>query len=230
MIVESILPVFFSAFVVGFLGSGHCVGMCGGIASLLGTAVPNRSGRWQLLLAYNIGRLSTYTFLGVLVGWLISLNPHFLHQGHGFSVMRLLAGLLLIALGLYLAGIWYGLVWLEKAGGILWRKIQPVAQKLIPVKSMPQAAMLGILWGWLPCGLVYSALAVSATQANWLLSGLSMLAFGVGTLPSMFTTGYFAAQTKAWVQKKSFRLVMGLLVILMGIWVLLPLLRMSQHH
>jgi sulfite exporter TauE/SafE len=211
-------PLLVSALILGLLGGGHCLGMCGGLMGALTLAIPKeqRSRRFRLLLAYNLGRILSYATAGLLTGlagWAVANSPAALF-------MRVLAGLLLIAMGLYLAGWWSGLTRIESLGRGLWRYIQPVANRLLPVSSLPRALLLGALWGWLPCGLVYSTLLWSASQGNALDSALLMLAFGLGTWPVLLATGLAAERVTAILRKRSVRMAGGLLVILFGIWTL----------
>jgi sulfite exporter TauE/SafE len=211
-------PLLVSALILGLLGGGHCLGMCGGLMGALTLAIPKeqRSRRFRLLLAYNLGRILSYATAGLLIGlagWAVANSPAALF-------MRVLAGLLLIAMGLYLAGWWSGLTRIESLGRGLWRYIQPVANRLLPVSSLPRALLLGELWGWLPCGLVYSTLLWSASQGNALDSALLMLAFGLGTWPVLLATGLAAERVTAILRKRSVRMAGGLLVILFGIWTL----------
>ncbi|HEY0288964.1 MAG TPA: sulfite exporter TauE/SafE family protein [Pseudomonas sp.] len=213
-----LLPLLASAIILGLLGGGHCLGMCGGLMGALTLAIPKeqRSRRFRLLLAYNLGRILSYTCAGLLIGlagWAIANSP-------GAMLMRVIAALLLIAMGLYLAGWWSGLTHVESAGRGLWRHIQPVASKLLPVSSVPRALLLGALWGWLPCGLVYSTLLWAASQGNALYSALLMLAFGLGTWPVLLATGLAAERTTALLRKRGVRAASGLLVILFGLWTL----------
>ncbi len=211
-------PLLVSAVILGLLGGGHCLGMCGGLMGALTLAIPKeqRSRRFRLLLAYNLGRILSYATAGLLIGlagWAVSNSP-------AAMIMRVLAGLLLIAMGLYLAGWWSGLTRIEGVGRGLWRHIQPVANRLLPVSSLPRALLLGALWGWLPCGLVYSTLLWSASQGNALDSALLMLAFGLGTWPVLLATGLAAERVTALLRKRSVRMAGGLLVIIFGVWTL----------
>jgi sulfite exporter TauE/SafE len=142
-------------------------------------------------------------------------------MGHGVSIARIVAGFLLVAMGLYLAGWWYGLNKLEKLGGVVWQRIQPLGQKIVPVDSVYKALLLGALWGWLPCGLVYSALAFSLAQDSAVESALTMLAFGLGTLPALLSSGWFASQLRQIIHRKGLRQFAGVLVVGFGVWTLL---------
>lgn len=213
-----LLPLLSSALILGLLGGGHCLGMCGGLMGALTLAIPKeqRQRRFRLLLAYNLGRICSYALAGLLLGlagWAVASSP--LALG-----MRVVAGLLLISMGLYLAGWWSGLTRIEGVGRGLWRHIQPVANRLLPVSSWPRALLLGALWGWLPCGLVYSTLLWAASQGDAVDSALLMLAFGLGTWPVLLATGLAAERTSALLRKRGVRVAGGVLVILFGLWTL----------
>jgi sulfite exporter TauE/SafE len=213
-----LLPQLVSALILGLLGGGHCLGMCGGLMGALTLAIPReqRSRRLRLLAAYNLGRIFSYACAGLLIGllgWAVINSP-------GAMLLRVVAALLLISMGLYLAGWWSGLTRIEGLGRWLWRFIQPIASRLLPVSSTPRALLLGALWGWLPCGLVYSTLLWAASQGNAWYSGLLMLAFGVGTWPVLLATGLAAERTHALLRRRSVRVAGGLLVIVFGLWTL----------
>ncbi|HFL7942403.1 TPA: sulfite exporter TauE/SafE family protein [Pseudomonas putida] len=211
-----LLPLLGSALVLGLLGGGHCLGMCGGLMGALTLAIPpeQRGRRLRLLLAYNLGRILSYASAGLLLGlagWAVASSPAAL-------ALRVVAALLLIAMGLYLAGWWSGLTRIEALGRGLWRHIQPVASRLLPVSSLPRALLLGALWGWLPCGLVYSTLLWAASQGNAGYSAALMLAFGLGTWPVLLATGLAAERVNALLRRRSVRVAGGVLVMLFGIW------------
>ncbi|WP_122687856.1 sulfite exporter TauE/SafE family protein [Pseudomonas viridiflava] len=213
-----LIPLLFSALVLGLLGGGHCLGMCGGLMGALTLAIPReqRARRMQLLMAYNLGRIVSYAIAGFfsgVVGWAVANSP-------GATTLRVSAALLLIAMGLYLAGWWSGLTRIERLGRGLWRYLQPFATRLLPISSIPRALLLGALWGWLPCGLVYSTLLWAASQGNAIDSALLMLAFGLGTWPVLLATGLAAERTTALLRRRSVRTTGGVLVILFGLWTL----------
>lgn len=211
-------PQLVSALILGLLGGGHCLGMCGGLMGALTLAIPpeQRGRRLRLLLAYNLGRIGSYACAGLLLGlagWALATSPVAM-------ALRVVAALLLIAMGLYLGGWWSGLVHIERLGRGLWRLIQPVAGRLLPVSSLPRALLLGGLWGWLPCGLVYSTLLWAASQGNAGHSALLMLAFGLGTWPVLLATGLAAERTRQLLRRRGVRAAGGLLVIAFGLWTL----------
>jgi len=206
-----------SALLVGLLGGTHCVGMCGGIVGALSLQMPANVPQWRFHLAYNLGRLASYGAAGLLVGAAGASSLMLSGMLPVKLVLYLLANLLLIALGLYLAGLSHAVVQIERLGGVIWQHLQPYSKKLLPVKTVPQAFGLGALWGWVPCGLVYSVLVAAMASGSAASGALIMLAFGLGTLPNLLAMGYFARQLKGFMQHRGVRLSAGLLVAGFGV-------------
>jgi sulfite exporter TauE/SafE len=210
-----------AAFLVGVFGSLHCIGMCGGIVGALTFGLPDtiRGNPYRLmpfLMAYNGGRILSYSTAGALAGWLGGhANRLVLHQA--FTVGHLLAALFMIALGLYIAGWWSGLTRLEALGAHLWRHIEPIGRRCMPVRSTGRAFALGLIWGWLPCGLVYSALVWAMTAESAMHGGMLMLAFGAGTLPMLLLMGGAARWLGELVRRPVTRQIAGVLIIVIGL-------------
>lgn len=222
-----------AAFIVGLLGGTHCVGMCGGIVGALtaGVAEPARRSRLRMFvtqLSYNLGRISSYTLAGVIAGTL-GRQAGLLELTGGFPLGRVIAGVIMILMGVYLAGWWHALRWMERAGSYLWKWIEPLGRKVIPVRQPWQALWLGMVWGWLPCGLVYTALALALASGSGVNGGAIMLAFGAGTLPTLLTLGVTFDVAGRWVQDVRVRRVAGVLVILLGL-LLLAIAGQHGHH
>ncbi|MCB5185986.1 sulfite exporter TauE/SafE family protein [Methylobacillus gramineus] len=212
-----------AAFLVGLLGGGHCAGMCGGIVGAVSLSMPGSKPRLSLLLGYNLGRIGSYTLAGVVAGAL-GATSFFLQQVIPIEkILYAVANIMLIVLGLYLAGIWHGVVYLERLGSRFWKMLQPLGKNWLPVRSLPQALMLGAIWGWLPCGLVYSVLVAAIATADPLHGGLLMLAFGLGTLPTLLVMGLAALRLKQFLQNIWIRRVSGVVVVLFGLIGLLQL-------
>ena len=213
-----------SVFLVGWLGGVHCVGMCGGIVTALSFATPNAKPSVAMLLAYNTGRLLSYALAGAIAGAVgastLLLND-FLPVSRGLYIF---ANIILILLGLYLAGLSRAVLVLENLGGTVWAGLQPLMKRLMPVRSVPQAVLVGMVWGWLPCGLVYSVLISALASGNAGHGALLMLAFGLGTVPNLLAMGLFAQQLRAWTRRRMVRLSAGLLVVAFGVWGLVRLL------
>jgi len=205
-----------AALALGLLGGGHCLGMCGGLMGAFSLGIPTeqKSRRFGLLLACNLGRALSYSaaglLLGLLGGWLAG-SPAAL-------ALRLLAALLLIGMGLYLAGWWSFLPRIERLGSGLWQHIAPLTRRLLPISSLPRALLLGALWGWLPCGLVYSTLLWSASLGSAAKSALLMFCFGLGTWPVLLVSGLAAQQLTRLLRRAGIRRASGLLIILFGLW------------
>jgi hypothetical protein len=213
--------VFLSLFIVGLLGGGHCAGMCGGIVGALSMQGDASRAAWPLHLGYNAGRVISYAIAGTVAGAIGGLG---LLAGPALPLRQglyLLASLMLVAMGLYLIGLTGMLAWIERAGQQLWRRIQPLTSRFLPVRGVAQALPLGLLWGWLPCGLVYSALVSALATGSAMRGGAAMLAFGLGTLPNLLLAGYVLVRFRSFAQARGVRLVSGLLVLgfgLMGLW------------
>lgn len=204
------------AFVVGLLGGVHCVGMCGGIVGALSFGMP-RANHWPFLLAYNLGRIASYTLAGALMGALGFYFSGLLPVQTAQRLLSSLAGLFLVLMGAYLAGWWDLLARLERFGGRLWRRIEPLGRGFLPIRSLRHALMLGLVWGWLPCGLVYTALVWTVTAGGALRGAMLMLAFGLGTLPNLLLMGAAAAGLNRWTRRPVVRRIAGALVMLFGI-------------
>ncbi|MCF6253577.1 MAG: sulfite exporter TauE/SafE family protein, partial [Thiomicrorhabdus sp.] len=141
--------------------------------------------------------------------------------------LQVVAGVFMIALGLYLGGWWFGLVVIERSGQAIWKKISPYTARLTAVKTLPQAWLYGLIWGWLPCGLVYSMLIMAMSSGSAMDGALVMLAFGLGTLPNLLLMGVFAfyftkLARNVWVKRFA-----GLSVISMGVWQLYLVLTLT---
>lgn len=224
-------PLLTAALVTGFLGSAHCFGMCGGISGLFAVNASVQSLRHQFpkAIAYNGGRVLTYAILGAIVALLgkgaVGSIPQLA------APVRLASGILIILIGLQLAFNWRVLAPLETAGSKIWRRIAPAAKGLVPVESSLQALGLGLIWGWLPCGLVYSVLLLAATTAEPVNGGLVMIAFGLGTMPAMIATGLSASKLAGFMSRK--RVGIGLLIVLLGLaTIAMPVMKLtgSQDH
>ncbi len=228
----------FSAFIIGLLGSGHCIAMCGGITTMLTSALPNnkyhnnqqipvnnqseqsknnpQASKLVLVIFYNIGRIVSYCVIGAIVGFTGSIAAK--NIGMPLAGLRMFSAVFVVLLGLYL-GQW--LMWLnriEALGKGLWQHISPLAQKVIPVSSPAKAFSLGAIWGWLPCGLVYSTLTWALASGSFVTGASIMLFFGLGTLPALLTLSLSYASIKNLLVKPALRKSMALMLITFGIY------------
>ena len=212
-----LVPTLSAALLAGLLGSAHCLGMCAGISGLfaVNSSVATLAAQLPFALTYNAGRVASYAVLGVIVGSfgsvIVKASPSVA------SSVRLLSGIVIILVGLKVAFDLRLLDPIERMGGTLWSRIAPAAKRLVPVTSLPRALGLGLVWGWLPCGLVYSILLLAATSAAPVDGAAIMIAFGIGTMPAMVMTGLGAAQVSRVMRHRGTRLGLGLTIVIMGL-------------
>ena len=214
---------YLALFLVGLLGGTHCVGMCGGIVGALSLGGPPPC---PSPLPPTPGRLLSCGGAGA---WGGAPGPASLALDGPAPVrlaLYLLANLMLVALGLYLLGVTRALAFTERAGQHLWRHIQPFTRRFLPAKTVAQAFPLGVLWGWLPCGLVYSALTTALGAGSPGRGAPLMLAFGLGTLPNLLLAGILLARVNEFVRRPLVRIASGLLVLGFGIYGLIGLMRL----
>lgn len=219
----------FTAWLVGLLGGVHCVGMCGGVVATLTAGLPREqrariARQLPFQLAYNAGRILSYTLVGALMGMLGAVALDFLPLHLAQRVLYALAAAFMLALGLHLGGWWQGLTRLERYGALLWRRIEPLGRRFIPVRHWWQALAVGLIWGWLPCGLVYSVLIWSAGAGGALQGALLMLVFGLGTLPNLLGIGLLAGAAARLTEQRWLRQVAGGVVIGFGLYAFWQLL------
>jgi hypothetical protein len=227
-----LLPALTAALLAGLLGSAHCLGMCAGISGLfaVNSSVVTMRSQLSMALTYNLGRVLSYALLGVIVGVfgsvIVKASPTIA------SSVRILSGVVIILVGLKVAFDLRALNPIERMGATLWARIAPVAQRLVPVTSLPRALGLGLVWGWLPCGLVYSVLLIAASSAAPIDGAMIMFAFGLGTMPAMVMTGLGAAQLSQLMRRRRTRIGLGLLIILLGaLTIAMSLIgSMTRHH
>jgi sulfite exporter TauE/SafE len=186
------------AFLVGLMSALHCIGMCGGIIGTLSFSLPGpvRNSRRRMLpyiLAYNLGRIASYTIDGALAGGLGAGLSAAAGPQRGYPALQVLAALMLAAIAFHLAGWFPRFAVIERIGVPLWKRLQPLGRRLLPVRTPWHAVLFGLVWGWLPCGLVYSVLAWTTAAGGAYQGAVYMLAFGLGTLPSVAGGGLFAA-------------------------------------
>ncbi len=211
-------PLLAAAWALGLLGSLHCVAMCGGIVSMLSAGIaPDLRRRAPVhlghVLAYNAGRVTSYGVLGAVAGTIaVGLRSSLATLEATQLAIRLFAGLVMLLFGLHLAGLTRGLVRLEQIGRHAWRRVAPAASRLLPVRSYWHAAALGGLWGLMPCGMVYAALAAATAAGRPIEACLGMMAFALGTVPAMALTGTVAGQVLASLGRRGVQRAAGLVV------------------
>lgn len=210
---------YWAVFLIGLLGGVHCAGMCGGIVSALSVRQPGQHQReWPLHLAYNLGRISSYALAGAFMGGLGSMSLMLDGALPVQMVLYVAANLMLVALGFYLTGFTGSLSWMERMGARLWRRIQPFTRRFLPARSPMQALPLGMLWGFLPCGMVYSVLSTALVSGSASRGAGLMLAFGLGTLPNLLLAGMVLKRLRDVVRHPLVRRFAGLAVMGFGVF------------
>lgn len=228
-------------FMIGLLGSVHCIGMCGGIVGALSVAsgrrkpfpvavvnstaiVPNvptiSSAAFEdvvRVVSYNTGRLASYATAGAIAGGVAQGARSFASLASIQIGGYWLANLMLVALGLYLMNAWSGLTRLEAVGQVVWRRVQPLTKHFLPMDTPVKALAMGALWGWIPCGMVYSVLLTAMLTGSSLAGAAVMLAFGAGTLPVLLTMGMLGSRLQMWTRRRGVRIASGLIILGFGL-------------
>lgn len=218
-------------FLAGLLGGAHCIAMCGGfVAVLSGSGVPARAQGAPLLpareiarrqLAHNVGRIATYAALGAVAG---AAGGFALDAGAWMAVQRalfVLANLLLLALAAAIATGREGAAWLQRAGAVVFGRAMVAARPLLARPGTAARLAVGAAWGLVPCGLVYSVLAVALFAGGALEGAAVMLAFGLGTLPNLLAAGWLVARARSWLDSRFARFGAALLLAgfaAVGLW------------
>ena len=208
------ISVLTTALLAGFLGSGHCFGMCGGIAVGLGHLnKQNRLSAW----VFNLGRLLSYASLGAISAWLLSSLGGTLNIPQWGMILRLITGIMILLIGLQFLFGWQFLGVVERAGARVWKRVLPLAVKASALPGGAGRLLLGLCWGLLPCGLVYSVLLTSAATGHAGAGALVMLAFGAGTLPSMLGMSMAAPMLSRLLADKWTKKLMGAALVLLAL-------------
>lgn len=222
---------FLVALGLGLASTLHCVGMCGGIMGALTFGLPDevrndKSRQLVYITTYNLGRITSYTIAGVIAGLISATLVSTLSIENGHLILRAFASTVLIAIGLHLAGLFPKMQMLESMGAIVWRRLQPLTKNFFPVRTLWRAFGFGLVWGWLPCGLVYSALLWASSSGEPVSGGIYMFAFGLGTLPGVITSGLMSSTLLKLSRIQNLRYGMAALMIIIG----LALFFMPHQH
>jgi len=215
------------AFLMGLFSSLHCIGMCGSIIGTLTLSIhsdihKNKARLFPYILSYNIGRILSYAAAGAIVGVFQYFLTLPFGQGHGYRILQIISAIFMVSAGLYIGGWFPRFAYIEKAGSRLWKAIEPFGRRLIPVKTKFQAFLFGTIWGWLPCGLVYTALAIAATTGDIMRSSLTMLAFGLGTLPAVMGVGIMTEILIKLSRMQHFKQMVGGFLIIIAVLAAFP--------
>lgn len=205
-----------TAFLAGLLGSGHCFGMCGGIAAGLGAM--SRGRAVVPALQFNLARLVSYAILGMLAATVLSGVSGLVPIGRW---LRVLTAVMILLIGLKFLFNFRGIEFIERGGAGLWKKIMPFAMKAGNRQDALGRVLLGICWGFIPCGLVYTVLMTAASTANPVSGAVTMLAFGAGTLPAMLGLTAAAPALSSFLEDKTVRRMIGFALVVLAVWTIL---------
>jgi sulfite exporter TauE/SafE len=226
-----------AAFVAGIAGSAHCFSMCGGLAGALGmrsrVTATSPSAAFANALSYHVGRLGGYAVTGAICGSIGATLQAVLDLARVGAALRIASGVLLMLIALRILSPWNPLRWLETFGAKFWRRLQPYTLGAGKLTGHTQAIALGLLWGWLPCGLVYSMSLLAALGGHASNGAAILFVFGLGTLPSMLTSTVLASQMQRLLKRRWPRFASGTLLLLFGawmIWVSIPASGHAHHH
>ncbi|MGV6850810.1 MAG: sulfite exporter TauE/SafE family protein [bacterium] len=212
-----------TAFLAGLLGSAHCFGMCGGISSALAIGIPveNPISRQWLIVLYNTGRILSYSIAGAVAGTTGLLLGDITQNTSGsIDLFRMTTGIILLLIAFYLLFNWQLIEKLSSYGLLIWKRVSPIVSKMLPIKSPGQALLIGLLWGLMPCGLVYAILLTAWVSGGPFNGAITMLAFGLGTLPSMIGMGIASGTVMSRISKQTFRKIAGISILIFGLWTL----------
>ncbi len=215
------------AFGLGLFSSLHCVVLSRCFIGFFSvSSMPeiraNKKALTPFVLSYNLGRILSYTLAGALAGLFEAFLSLPFGDGHGHRVLQIISAVIMTGAGLYIAGWFPRFAYIEKTGRHFWRLIEPYGRRLIPVETRFQAFLFGTIWGWLPCGLVYTGLALAAATGSFVHSALTMLAFGLGTLPAVAGAGIIASLMTRLLAMPNFRRAIGVFMILLALLAALP--------
>lgn len=208
--------------------------MCGGIVAALNlpvapTALASRRANFGHQLAYSAGRVASYACAGAIAGAAGGLGFLYDDVLPVRIALLVIANGLVILLGLYLAGLGSGVLALERVGSVVWRGVSHLGARIAPARTWPRALGVGAVWGWIPCGLVYSVLGTALVSGSAARGALVMGAFGVGTVPNLLAAGVAASSLQHLLRAPRIRLLAGLAVVLLGVVGLARIPGLSDH-
>ena len=208
----------FGALMLGLLASGHCLLMCGGISGALAMATRTHSNgrpRVDLLIAYQLGRIGSYALAGASLGAIGAGFLQLIGRPDVQQMLRVASASMMAAVAVSLLcrgrGIDLGV------GRSAWQKLAPLARRLLPVRTPGHALAFGALWGWMPCGLVYSVLLVAWLAMDPLRSASIMLLFGVGTTPAVLAGAFGARTGLRWLGDARVRSAAATMLLVMAV-------------
>lgn len=220
--------LFLAAFSMGLFGSPHCLGMCGGIVTAFGLSMQHvsESKKNGLILTYHVGRLISYSLLGLIASLVgVAIFQSIMSN----SAPRIVLGAVLVLIGLAMLGLPL-FNHLEKVGMRFWQSLAPLRKKVFPIDSFGKALFAGLLWGFLPCGLVYGALMMAIAGNNIATGAALMFVFGLGTMPMLIATQKTVGMLQSSIKNFRLRQINGVIMMLSGLAVIFIPMMMHHNH
>lgn len=220
--------LFLAAFSMGLFGSPHCLGMCGGIVTAFGLSMQHVSDSKKngLILTYHLGRLISYSLLGLIASLVgVAIFQSIMSN----SAPRIVLGAVLVLIGLAMLGLPL-FNQLEKVGMRFWQSLAPIRKKVFPIDSFGKALFAGLLWGFLPCGLVYGALMMAIAGNNITTGAALMFVFGLGTMPMLIATQKTVGMLQSNIKHFRLRQINGVIMLLSGLAVIFIPMAMKAMH
>ena len=220
--------LFLAAFSMGLFGSPHCLGMCGGIVTAFGLSMQHVSDSKKngLILTYHLGRLISYALLGLIASLVgVAIFQSIMSN----SAPRIVLGAVLVLIGLAMLGLPL-FNQLEKFGMRFWQSLAPLRKKVFPIDSFGKALFAGLLWGFLPCGLVYGALMMAIAGNNIATGAALMFVFGLGTMPMLIATQKTVGMLQSSIKNFRLRQINGVIMMLSGLAVIFIPMMMHHNH
>ncbi len=220
--------LFLAAFSMGLFGSPHCLGMCGGIVTAFGLSMQHVSDSKKngLILTYHLGRLISYSLLGLIASVIgVAIFQSIMSN----SAPRIVLGAVLVLIGLAMLGLPL-FNQLEKVGMRFWQSLAPLRKKVFPIDSFGKALFAGLLWGFLPCGLVYGALMMAIAGNNIATGAALMFVFGLGTMPMLIATQKTVGMLQSSIKNFRLRQINGVIMMLSGLAVIFIPMMMHHNH
>ncbi len=220
--------LFLAAFSMGLFGSPHCLGMCGGIVTAFGLSMQHVSDSKKngLILTYHVGRLISYSLLGLIASVIgVAIFQSIMSN----SAPRIVLGAVLVLIGLAMFGLPL-FNQLEKVGMRFWQSLAPLRKKVFPIDSFGKALFAGLLWGFLPCGLVYGALMMAIAGNDIATGAALMFVFGLGTMPMLIATQKTVGMLQSSIKNFRLRQINGVIMMLSGLAVIfIPMMMLHNH-
>ena len=220
--------LFLAAFSMGLFGSPHCLGMCGGIVTAFGLSMQHVSDSKKngLILTYHLGRLISYSLLGLIASLVgVAIFQSIMSN----SAPRIVLGAVLVLIGLAMLGLPL-FNQLEKVGMRFWQSLAPIRKKVFPIDSFGKALFAGLLWGFLPCGLVYGALMMAIAGNNITTGAALVFVFGLGTMPMLIATQKTVGMLQSNIKHFRLRQINGVIMLLSGLAVIFIPMMMHHNH